>query len=521
MTLQEKIEQAAAKFDRDAAHEGAKKLVKMIRQSGTPDIGAQALAAIGPLMNARMFRPAMRIADAAFESGATDDRLRVKYVQALIDDGRIHAALPLLDQILANAAPGSPAHDEARGLRGRANKQLYVNGGGRAEQRQEYLDRAFFAYYEAWREKPADHAWHGINAAALLALAQRRGAKAPAIEPFVDRIAADLQTRIDAGNANHWTYATAGEAAVAAGKFDDAKKWYARFASHPKVNAFALGSALRQLREVWDLSDDRYPGSELLPLLRSELLGRSGGEVALAPASVRGELQRASNAGLQKTFGLEGAREFPWYRTGLQRCLPVCRIGTLTGKPWGTGFMVRGGDLRKDLGDERCILTNDHVVSLTHAKALRPPDAHFRFHAIDESKQYAVREIIASSTPHDATLLRVDQELPDCDPYPIAAGELARDADPPCRIFVIGHPRGGALAISLYDNLLLDYDKTYLHYRSPTEPGSSGSPVFNDEWELVALHHAGLEKMRKLDGSGETYRANEGVLISAIREAFA
>ena len=35
--------------------------------------------------------------------------------------------------------------------------------------------------------------------------------------------------------------------------------------------------------------------------------------------------------------------------------------------------------------------------------------------------------------------------------------------------------------------------------------GSSGSPVFNSDWDLIALHHAGSHEMPKLDGSSELY----------------
>ena len=31
-------------------------------------------------------------------------------------------------------------------------------------------------------------------------------------------------------------------------------------------------------------------------------------------------------------------------------------------------------------------------------------------------------------------------------------------------------------------------------YKSDTAPGSSGSPVFNNEWQLIALHSAGVAK---------------------------
>ena len=69
------------------------------------------------------------------------------------------------------------------------------------------------------------------------------------------------------------------------------------------------------------------------------------------------------------------------------------------------------------------------------------------------------------------------------------------------RIYVIGHPKGGELSFSFQDNTLIALNDRLLHYRSPTDPGSSGSPLFNEHWELIGLHHAGSNTMSKLDGS--------------------
>jgi V8-like Glu-specific endopeptidase len=87
------------------------------------------------------------------------------------------------------------------------------------------------------------------------------------------------------------------------------------------------------------------------------------------------------------------------------------------------------------------------------------------------------------------------------------------------RVFVIGHPSGGSLSFSMQDNLLLDYEDPRLHYRAPTEGGSSGSPVYNGQWKLIGLHHAGDETMRRLNGAEGTYAANEGIWIASIRRA--
>ena len=73
---------------------------------------------------------------------------------------------------------------------------------------------------------------------------------------------------------------------------------------------------------------------------------------------------------------------------------------------------------------------------------------------------------------------------------------------------------------SMQDNRLIDYGAPTdfrVHYRTPTEPGSSGSPVFNGGWELVALHHSGSATMNRIHGTG-TYEANEGIWIQSIRK---
>jgi hypothetical protein len=271
---------------------------------------------------------------------------------------------------------------------------------------------------------------------------------------------------------------------------------------------------------VWGLTDDDDPGSSLLPLLRVATLDRSGGEVELQADDIKNEMRRVQDDHLQATFADERAVPFGWYRKGLERCISVCRIEDDYDRPAGTGFVVRGGDFDPELGDRLCILTNDHVVSEHDAKAIPPDRAYARFHAIEGSPRVVINEVLWRSgrAELDAALLSVVDDLlpPEARPYPFATTALEDTQDR--KIFVIGHPQGGALSISLYDNLLLDCNEIFVHYRSPTHPGSSGSPVFNHDWELVALHHAGHALTAKLDGSG-TYEANEGIQIETIRVA--
>ena len=87
---------------------------------------------------------------------------------------------------------------------------------------------------------------------------------------------------------------------------------------------------------------------------------------------------------------------------------------------------------------------------------------------------------------------------------------------------IIQHPRGRPKEVALQDNQVTKVDHVVLQYTCDTEPGSSGSPVFNNRWKLVALHHASViadesEGGRRASTADSRYRyVNEGIRLSAI-----
>ncbi|KQS31039.1 phospholipase D-like domain-containing protein [Dyadobacter sp. Leaf189] len=96
---------------------------------------------------------------------------------------------------------------------------------------------------------------------------------------------------------------------------------------------------------------------------------------------------------------------------------------------------------------------------------------------------------------------------------------------------VIEHPNGLPKQIGLRENQLIDVLDNFLHYKTDTAPGASGSPVFNERWEVVGLHHSGVYEQDSagniiaVDGTvwnssmGEDkikWIVNEGVRISSI-----
>ncbi len=57
--------------------------------------------------------------------------------------------------------------------------------------------------------------------------------------------------------------------------------------------------------------------------------------------------------------------------------------------------------------------------------------------------------------------------------------------------FIIQHPCGDPQKVVLQDNWItyVAPDHRRVQYLTNTEHGSSGSPVCNENWEVVALHH--------------------------------
>jgi hypothetical protein len=223
----------------------------------------------------------------------------------------------------------------------------------------------------------------------------------------------------------------------------------------------------------------------------------------------------------------------------MERARSVALIRGHGGRGIGTGFLVRGGDLHPALGDELAVVTNAHVVSaLQDDGGIEPDQALIAFDTQNGTAgtqaYYRVQKLLRGSPKQnlDTSLLRLDPAVQAIAPCPIAKGLPPLNNDQ--RVCIIGHHKGGELSFSLQDNELLDHEgppagtpsqpgRCLIHYRAPTEPGSSGSPVFNEapDWQVIGLHHAGGEYVRKLNGQSGTYGANEAIWIQSIAKAMA
>jgi len=513
--------------DGAAADVLVRQIVEHLRAALPLELG-DARRMLGDLRRKRRFASMSALAEASLLSGLDAPRIRRQFGQALIDQGHYAAARFVLETI---AAPETE-QVEAVGLLGRLYKQWLVNpGGGLPLGNLALLDRAISYYRGPWEGSPDRHHWHGINVCALLAFGERRDRPGfMTSKAAAERILADLAANEGAGDLDTWALATRMEAYVGVKKYPEALRTLGHYLRTPAADAFELASTLRQLEEIWELTIDDEPGATLLPLLKAALLAKQDGRIEFSSARAMAAIEKlAKQPNLEAVIGDGLFRTLRWFELGLERSRSVARIETNSGEKVGTAWLVRGSDFNTAWGDDLYLITNKHVISPMHNGMRFPlPDgrraplaAECRVNFQGLGTLCEIDPTVVWSSPCldvDATFVKVRN-------LPAGAAALPHDPVPvgpqqrPNRVYIIGHPEGRDLEFSLEDNKVVDVNDTKLHYRAPTQGGSSGSPVFEDKsWNVVALHHAGGQVVPRLTSTG-VYSANEGILLETIKRA--
>jgi endonuclease G len=266
-------------------------------------------------------------------------------------------------------------------------------------------------------------------------------------------------------------------------------------------------------------------------------LSRERARAAVSEAEARGAVRDGNRTLLslarERIIGSNDLRDINYLELAIAIARAVCRIRI--GSAAGTGFLVGPGVL----------MTNHHV--LESADDARQAEAQFDVqdnmsgemlpiqpYRLDPSTLFLTDPeldfTVVATAPQSAHGRPVDRY-----PWLQLIGSLgkAEKGDP---LNIIQHPRGGLKQIALRNNEVIEVPQgktRFLYYTTDTEPGSSGSPCLNDQWELVALHHSGVPATRNgeiLRKDGKPWRegvddaalinwiANEGGRVSAIVE---
>jgi len=182
----------------------------------------------------------------------------------------------------------------------------------------------------------------------------------------------------------------------------------------------------------------------------------------------------------------------------------VARICFPDGTTYGTGFLVA----------PNLILTNHHVFGQPEDTQGVRIELNYRQLFGGRVTKPAVYEcdptVFITNKPLDYTLVGLSQ--PAKQPYlRLRHGEVAAQGG---HVAIIQHPLGEPLQVAMRDNSLAYDDDTVVEYITNTDYGSSGAPVFNDNWNVIALHSQRVRDPRV--NTATVWYRNRGTKIAAI-----
>lgn len=496
------------------------------------------------LNGARQFAQTQQLALAWTGRHGFDPTVVKHQAQALINMSVLGPAEELLEQAIDIASlPGSPTQarfelPEYQGLQARVFKQRFVDSGNL-----DFLEASFIRYLVQFREPRRAAYWHGVNAVALLARAEREGHVMPSnlvageasSQSLAEEVLAQLKATSGPPDDEPWRYAAFSEIYLALNDQDKAELWLGRMMLHDHCTPFMLDSYERQLREIWQAggTTGQPACADVLATMLSRYQMETASRLSVSPARIN-ELRHADHTELERNFSGAGSFTVDMVKRMLGACDSIGCVCTRDGARLGTGFLIEAGSVGGPTAQGLLFVTNAHVLSNTVQGAVPLADALVSFDLMPTADgkpvYFEIGDMLFTSPP--GPLGECCEQVDKLDVTVVTLKDLPADipglkvsANLPLingrnNAYVIGHPRGSGLQISVHDSLLLasDEQRRLLHYRTPTDPGSSGSPVFNDQWKVIAVHHGGSDIMPMLRPALGVYEANEGVTLAAIRK---
>jgi hypothetical protein len=263
-----------------------------------------------------------------------------------------------------------------------------------------------------------------------------------------------------------------------------------------------LGLFLNEIKSMVGLEDQGVLGalmnrhSMMVPIADAPpLTGWSGGST---PDELR-----------EKIIAANTLRPIAFLTRGLRvaRSVAFIRVNASGGKRWmGTAFMVA-----PDL-----LMTNEHILH----NPCELPGAVVRFNYEDDhdgqaqpTRDYSPRADGLFYADPDLDFAIVEMEGRPGDEWgwlPLTHAEVGTGD----RVNIVQHPGGRPKEIALQSNFVEYVGGNVVQYVTPTEQGSSGSPVFNDDWQVCAIHRQGGQLMEPT--TGRYFFRNEGALIASV-----
>jgi hypothetical protein len=257
------------------------------------------------------------------------------------------------------------------------------------------------------------------------------------------------------------------------------------------------------IRAIIQVAKSDYPNVNFVPLVHR----LDHPDSVIEPRLADNQWKGTSNGNAEKVMGAQPTfLPLHFLAVGLLKSRAVARV---TGpKGVGTGFLIRNG----------LFVTNHHVLS--EPDDARRAEIWFNY---EQGPDGAQSEIDRFSLDPDVAF--ATSPLTDGDDWTVVGvkGDLNQwghldllDVDVAIGDYVniIQHPGGLPKQIALYHNVVEFADGARVQYLTDTMPGSSGSPVFDSLWRVVALHHKGGWLTEP--GTDKIYFRNQGIHVRAL-----
>lgn len=191
----------------------------------------------------------------------------------------------------------------------------------------------------------------------------------------------------------------------------------------------------------------------------------------------------------------------------IQRC--VARVHNAD-QSFGTGFLI----------SPSIVMTNNHVLPNKETAATAKIEFNFQIDLLGnplqvDSYSTSPNELFYtnSETDLDFTIVRVKNNVGPPGSKWGHCNLKGVQIAPNQYCNIIQHPSAGFKQVALQENHIVRIFDSKVRYTTDTEPGSSGSPVFDNTWRVICLHHAGGDQ----DPQTGNWLNNEGINIANIR----
>ncbi|WP_020145215.1 trypsin-like peptidase domain-containing protein [Terracoccus sp. 273MFTsu3.1] len=291
----------------------------------------------------------------------------------------------------------------------------------------------------------------------------------------------------------------------------------ARAVDYVWTDALAVARKQDKLRVLLSTAARDPNAAAIRPLLDALVAGTSTDSTdstdsadtsdAAGPDALAWKVNPADETGLERVIESESTLlDISFLERGLEVAASVCKLVVVHGgkRFHGTAFHIGMGTL----------LTNHHVLYAGGTPA-SSVEAWFGYEQSFDGGERVHTVVpcdpasIVGSADHDWAVVRASDALPD-DARPLPpTGPLPEELD---RVYIVQHPNGEVKKIGMVHNVVTAVTDDVLQYRTDTAGGSSGSPVFDESWRVVGLHHRWGSTTR----AGRTEYYNQGRRVDRV-----